>query len=93
MNPHCETTLKYNEDDNILRPVIKKKFNEGVKVNQEIDDLREGLRETVKAIAEELEIKPSLLNKAIRIAQKGDWNLKQDEMDDLEAILTATGRN
>jgi len=34
-----------------------------------------------------------LLNKAIRIAQKGDWNLKQDEMDDLEAILTATGRN
>ena len=68
-------------------------INEGVKVNQEIDDLREGLRETVKAIAEELEIKPSLLNKAIRIAQKGDWNLKQDEMDDLEAILTATGRN
>ena len=44
-------------------------INEGVKVNQEIDDLREGLRETVKAIAEELEIKPSLLNKAIRIAQ------------------------
>ena len=40
-------------------------INEGVKVNQEIDDLREGLRETVKAIAEELEIKPSLLNKAI----------------------------
>ncbi len=68
-------------------------ITEGVKVNQEIDDLREGLRETVKAIAEELEIKPSLLNKAIRIAQKGDWNLKQDEMDDLEAILTATGRN
>ncbi len=68
-------------------------INEGVKVNQEIDDLREGLRETVKAIAEELEIKPSLLNKAIRIVQKGDWNLKQDEMDDLEAILTATGRN
>ena len=68
-------------------------INEGVKVNQEIDDLREGLRETVKAIAEELEIKPSLLTKAIRIAQKGDWNLKQDEMDDLEAILTATGRN
>lgn len=68
-------------------------ITEGVKVNQEIDDLREGLRETVKAIAEELEIKPSLLNKAIKIAQKGDWNLKQDEMDDLEAILTATGRN
>ena len=68
-------------------------ITEGVKVNQEIDDLKEGLRETVKAIAEELEIKPSLWNKAIRIAQKGDWNLKQDEMDDLEAILTATGRN
>tara|TARA_A100001388_G_C28686695_1_gene459141 strand:+ start:60 stop:1025 length:966 start_codon:yes stop_codon:yes gene_type:complete len=33
MNPHCETTLKYNEDDKILRPVIKKKFNEGVKVS------------------------------------------------------------
>ena len=68
-------------------------INEGVKVNQEIEDLREGLRETVKAIAEELEMKPSLLNQAIRIAQKGAWNLRQDEMDDLEAILTATGRS
>ena len=28
-------------------------ITEGVKVNQEIDDLREGLRETVKGIAEE----------------------------------------
>ena len=72
---------------------LERLVNEGATVLREIEDLSTGLKETVKAIAEELEIKPSLLNKAIRIAQKGDWNLKQDEMDDLEAILTATGRN
>ena len=29
-----------------------------------------GLKDTVKAVAEELDIKPGLINKAIKIAQK-----------------------
>ena len=33
---------------------------EGSRVLQEVDDLKEGLRDTVKAIAEEIDIKPSI---------------------------------
>jgi transposase-like protein len=44
--------------------------NEGMGVLQEIEDLTVGLNETIKAIAEELEIKPSTLKKAVKIAYK-----------------------
>ena len=53
---------------------LERLVNEGVTVLQEIEDLHRGLKETVKAVAEELDIKPSLINKAIKIAQKGDWD-------------------
>ena len=39
--------------------------NEGIQVMTEVEDLTAGLNDTIKAIAEELEIKPSLLKKAI----------------------------
>ena len=45
---------------------LKQLITEGVQVNQELDALKEGLRETVKAVAEELDIKPALINKAIK---------------------------
>ena len=47
---------------------LKTIINEGIQVTQEISYLQEGLRDTVKAVAEELDIKPSVLNKAIRVA-------------------------
>ncbi len=34
-------------------------INEGMTVLQEVEDLNAGLNETIKAIAEELEIKPA----------------------------------
>ena len=37
---------------------IKQIVSEGMTVMQEIQDLTEGLNETIKAVAEELEIKP-----------------------------------
>ena len=40
-------------------------ISQGSQVLGEIDDLRSGLRDTVKAVAEELELKPALINKAI----------------------------
>ena len=49
---------------------LKQLVDEGCSVLQEVDDLKGGLRDTVKAIAEELDIKPSVLNKAISIAHK-----------------------
>ena len=43
-------------------------FNEGTQVLHEIETLSEGLNDTIKAIAEELEIKPATLKKAIKIS-------------------------
>ena len=49
------------------------------------------LKETIKAVAEELNVKPALINKAIRVAQKRDWSRVHDEFEDLETIVATTG--
>ena len=72
---------------------LERLVNEGVTVLQEVEDLNAGLKETVKAVAEELDIKPSLINKAIKIAQKGEWNKVADEFDDLETLVVTVGRD
>jgi hypothetical protein len=64
---------------------------EGVTVLQEVEDLNQGLKDTVKAVAEELDIKPSLINKAIKIAKNRDWDKHFDEFDDLETLVTVLG--
>ena len=66
--------------------------NEGMRVLQEVEDLNTGLNETVKAIAEELEIKPAILNKAVRTAFKASFTQQQSEMEDLETILETVGK-
>lgn len=63
-----------------------------LKVHAEIDDLKEGLRETTKALADELDIKPAVINKAIRAAKKANIHDERDNLDTVEAILVATGR-
>ena len=70
---------------------IKQIVAEGVTVMQEIQDLTEGLNDTIKAIAEELEVKPSVIKKAIRIAQKDKWDSVWKEFDDLETIVDISG--
>ena len=70
---------------------IRQLISEGVTVLQEIEDLNEGLSDTIKAVAEELEVKPSTIRKAIRIAQKGDWDRVFHEFDDLETIVDISG--
>ena len=72
---------------------LERLVNEGVVVLQEIQDLQEGLKETVKAVAEELDIKPALINKAIKIAQKGEWHKVADEFDDLETLVVTVGKD
>lgn len=67
--------------------------NEGVTVLQEIEDLNTGLKETVKAVAEELELKPSLINKVIKIAQKADWHAHAEAFDDLETLVVTLGKD
>ena len=53
---------------------LKRIVDEGSNVLQEIEDLNAGLKDTVKAVSEELEVKPALINKAIKIAHKGEWS-------------------
>ena len=70
---------------------LERLVKEGVTVLQEVEDLQTGLKETVKAVAEELDIKPSLINKAIKVAKNRDWSKYHDEFEDLEAIVAITG--
>lgn len=77
-----------SEDVNKLKTLV----TEGIHVTQEVDTLKEGLRDTVKAVAEELGIKPSVLNKAIRIAYKQEMGKAREEFDELETILESVGR-
>ena len=67
-------------------------IKEGSSVMGEIDDLKSGLRDTVKAVAEELEIKPGIINKAITVAHKDSYKNVADDMDLLDAILSAAGK-
>jgi hypothetical protein len=77
-------------------PEEKKKLeqliSEGSTVLREVEDLQEGLKETVKAVAEELQIKPGVINKAIKIAHKGDWSAYNEDWEEIEAILDITKR-
>ena len=66
--------------------------NEGMQVTMEIETLQGGLNDTVKAVAEELEIKPAILKKAIKIAHKAEFGRTQDDHSLLEQILTQVGK-
>ena len=67
-------------------------INEGMTVMHEIETLTGGLNDTVKAIAEELNIKPSVLKKAIRLAHKSEFGREQQDHELLEQILTTVGK-
>jgi hypothetical protein len=69
---------------------LERLINEGSTVLREIEDLNEGLKDTVKAVAEELNIKTSVINKAIKIAHKGDWSAHNEDWAEIEAILDIT---
>jgi len=67
-------------------------INEGMQVMHEVETLNEGLADTVKAIAEELEIKPSILKKAIRVAHKARLGETNKENEELNTILETVGK-
>ena len=82
-----ETTLSTND-----RLKLKNVVEEGLKVTQEVADLKEGLRDTVKAVAEELSIPVKDLNKAIRAAFKSSIDAEKESVDNVEEILHLVGR-
>lgn len=81
--------MTFNGDQKIKLTAI---VNEGMAVLQEIEDLNAGLNDTVKAVAEELEIKPAILKKAIRIAAKSKLGETNKDNEELNTILETVGR-
>lgn len=72
-------------------------INEGVQAMVDISAMKDGLKETIENIAEELDIKKSVLNKAITIAFKNSQNKdklteSREELDEVEQVLMAAGR-
>lgn len=67
-------------------------INEGMSVMQEIETLQGGLTDTIKAVAEELEVKPSVLKKAIRVAHKASLGQTNQENEELNTILETVGK-
>jgi capsular polysaccharide biosynthesis protein len=78
----------YNADDvRRLQELVK----EGCIVKQEVKDLNEGLNDTIKAIAEEMEIPVSQLKKVINIAFKSNRADEADKWAEVEDILDTLG--
>lgn len=82
-------TAKHYSTDDVRR--LTELVKEGCVVKQEVKDLNDGLAETVKAIAEELEIKPSVLKKVITVAFKRSRLDETDAFDELQDILDTIG--
>lgn len=74
--------------ENISR--LKQLIRDGVSVLTEMEDLKLGLSETVKAIAEELECKPSQINNLIKIHKKGSMEDKREQWDELEDLYKSS---
>ena len=67
-------------------------INEGMQVMHEIETLQGGLNDTIKAIAEELDVKPAILKKAIKLAHKAEFGREKQDHEILETILETVGK-
>ena len=78
----------YSADD---KARLKQLVTEGIAVKQEIETLNDGLNDTIKSIAEEMEIKPSMIKKVIAVAHKRNLQDEREKFEELEDILTTLG--
>jgi hypothetical protein len=78
-----------------VSPEDRKKFEAfmlaGLRVLQEVEDLKGGLKDTTKALAAEFDLAPAKLSTALRTAFKNSLADKKEEMDIIEEILHITG--
>lgn len=86
---NMSTTKTFSGDQTIK---LKQLINEGMAVLHEIDTLQGGLTDTIKAVAEELEVKPSILKRAIKIAHKASLTQTNQEHEELNTILEMVGK-
>jgi len=75
---------------------IKQTVEAGVQVLREVDTLKEDMKTYVASLAEELDVKPATISKAIKLAHKNEKDdaikQAQEEMTDVEIILQAAGK-
>jgi hypothetical protein len=71
---------------------IKRFIDESARVFQETEDLKGGLTDLAKTLAEELGIKPAQLMSAARASYKQSLEDAKENMDVIEEILIAAGR-
>ncbi len=81
-------TIVFNSEATLK---LKELIRDGVSVIEEISVLNEGLNDTVKAIAEEISVKPSVLKKAIKIASKQKLTEENEANEVLNQILITVG--
>lgn len=81
--------VTFNGDQKIK---LTQLINEGMRTLHEIDTLTDGLNDTIKAVAEELNIKSAVLKKAVKIAHKAEFHKSQKEQELLETILETAGK-
>ena len=81
------TTRNFNAEE---KAKLKNLISESSTVMTEVETLTEGLNDTIKHSAEEMELKPSLLKRAIKMAQKRDYDRVRDDLDMIESILNST---
>lgn len=70
---------------------LKEFFDKGSKMLLEVDDIKGSLADLAKAIAEELEVKPTELKKALRVHHKASLEAEKDAMNTVEELLAAAG--
>ena len=87
-NQEHDTTIFSNDQKLKLTQLI----NEGMQVMNEVETLNSGLSDTIKAVAEEMNIKSTVLKKAIRTAHKMEFGKTQKEQELLENILMTVGK-
>lgn len=79
----------FNQDEKIK---LTQTINQGISVLNEIETLNGGLTDTIKAIAEELDIKPSILKKAVKTAYKSTLTQTNQDHEELNTILETVGK-
>ena len=67
-------------------------IDEGIRIMHEVETINGGLTDTVKAVAEELSVKPGILKKAIRTAYKASLTQTNEDNEVLNHLLVSAGK-